>query len=122
MRSRNSHPKHGIPVQLPAAGQKPRWAARQRDKLPHTVAAARCGGGHLDAVQQHTVHQPHAVADLAQLADGHVGADLAVLADGRLRVHDDVARKGLPGGQLLGLPLPQTRQVQRQPCAVRRAV
>ena len=32
---------------------------------------------HLHAVQEDAVGQPHAVADLAQRADGHVGPDFA---------------------------------------------
>ncbi len=80
-----------------------------------TVAAP-----HLHAVQQHAVGQSHAVANLAQRADGDVRPDLAALADGDSFVHNDVAREGLPRCQLLRLPSAEGVQVQCQACIASR--
>ena len=73
-------------------------------------------GPHSDSVQQHGAGDAHAIPDLALNADGHVGPDLAVLADLGGGVHNVVAHKLGPGGQISGGAPPQRRQVQLQSC------
>jgi hypothetical protein len=72
---------------------------------------------HHNAMQQHGVPDPHTIANLTPLADGHIGSNLAVGADLRIGVQDNIALKAWPLRQLAGIPLAQGTQVELQTCA-----